>query len=59
MLIIGRFITGFGVGSLTMTVPVYQVRCSSMYVAIITILTMTRRKFHPLNGEEPSSAVSN
>lgn len=28
MLIIGRFITGFGVGSLTMTVPVYQVCCS-------------------------------
>lgn len=26
MLIIGRIITGFGVGSLTVTVPVYQVR---------------------------------
>jgi len=28
MLIIGRLVTGFGVGSLTMTVPVYQVRFS-------------------------------
>lgn len=59
MLITGRFITGFGVGSLTMTVPVYQVRYPTMYVAMITILTMTRRKFHHLNGEGLLSAVSN